>query len=154
MFIVKDAKLLHDFQACFGGVKGVGGNSVSILGKGSFRINLRSDNDSSDSIDMQDSIYVLTSPFNILSPKLLVSNLKKKNYKVEWFKHDNRRYALQYPASGDKQKLTILVDDRNMFTLCTQLGYDAFTCRPCNNAAVRNGFSGSTLIPDDASLPS
>ena len=37
--IVKDAKLLHDFQACSGGLKDVGGNHVSILGKGSCRIN-------------------------------------------------------------------------------------------------------------------
>ena len=54
--IVKDDKLLHGFQACSDGVKGVGGNPVSVLGKGSCRINLRSDNDSSDSIDIHDSV--------------------------------------------------------------------------------------------------
>ena len=32
--IVKDAKLLHNFQACSSSVKGVRGNPVSILGKG------------------------------------------------------------------------------------------------------------------------
>ena len=41
-----------------------------------------------------------------------------------------------------------------MFTLWTQFGYDAFTCRQYDDTAVWNGFSGSTLIPDDAPLPS
>ena len=80
--IVKDSKLLHNFQACSGGVKGVGGNPVSVLGKGSCRINLRADDDLSESIAMHDSVYVPTSPFNLLPPQLLVSNLKKSNYEV------------------------------------------------------------------------
>ena len=135
-------------------MKGVGGNPVSILGKVSCWVNLRADNDSSDSIEMHNDVYVPKSPFNILPPQLIFSNLKNNNYKVEWFKHDNRRYMLQYSGSGKEKKLTILIDDRNMFTLWMQFGYDAFTCRPCNNAAVWNDISGSTLIPDDASLPS
>ena len=61
---------------------------------------------------------------------------------------------LQYSASGDKKKLTIPIDNSNMFTIWTQFGYDAFTCRQHDNTAVWNGFSGSTLIPYDASLPS
>ena len=89
--IVKGAKLLHGFQACSGGVKGVGGNPVSILGKGSCRINLRADNDSSDSIDMHGAVYVPTSPFNLLPPQQFFSNLKKSNYEVEWFKNNDRR---------------------------------------------------------------
>ena len=152
--IVKDAKLLHGFQACSGGVKGVVGNHVSILGKVLCRVNLRADDDLSESIEMHDAVYMPTSPFNILFPQLLVSNLKKKNYKVEWFNHDDRRYVLQYSASGNEKKLTITIYDCNMFTLWTQFGYDSFTCRPCDNAAVWNGFSGSNLIPDDYSLPS
>ena len=77
-----DAKLLHNFQVCSGGVKGIGGNPVSILGKGSCRINLRSGDDLSDSIEMHDAVNVPTSPFNLLPPQLLVSNLKKSNYEV------------------------------------------------------------------------
>ena len=73
---------------------------------------------------------------------------------MEWFKHDDWRYVLQYSASGDKKKLAIPIDNWNMFTLWTQFGYDAFTCRQYDNTDVWNGFSGSTLIPDDAPLPS
>ena len=69
---------------------------------------------------MHDAVYAPTSPFKLLPPQLLVSNLKKSNYGVEWFKHDNRRYVLHYSASGDKKKLTIPVDNWNMFTLWTQ----------------------------------
>ena len=98
-------------------MKGVGVNPVSILGKGLCRVNLQADDDLSDSIEMHDAVYVPTPPFNILPPQLLVSNLKKKNYKVEWFKHDNCRYVLQYSSSGDKKKFTIPIDDRNMFSL-------------------------------------
>ena len=89
--IVKDAKLLHNFQACSGGVKGVGGNPVSIPGKVLCQINLQADDDTSDSIEMHDAVYVPTSPFNLLPTQLLVSNLKKSNYEVEWFKHNDRR---------------------------------------------------------------
>ena len=60
--IVKDAKLLHNFQACSGSVKGIGGNPVSILGKGSCRINFRSDDDLSVSIEMHDDVYVPRPP--------------------------------------------------------------------------------------------
>ena len=116
-------------------MKGYGVNPVSILGKGLCQVNLRADYDSADSIEMYDAVYVPTSPFNLLTPQLLVSNLKKTNYKVEWFKHDNRRYLLQYSASGDEKKFTIPIDDPNMFTLWTQFGHDVFTCRPCDNAA-------------------
>ena len=69
--IVKDAKLIQNLQSGSGGVKGVGGNSVSILGNGSFWVNLRADNDFSDSIDLHDAVYVPTSPFDILPPQLL-----------------------------------------------------------------------------------
>ena len=107
-----------------------------------------------DSIEMHDAVYVPTSTFIILPPQLLVSKMKNYNYEVGWFKHDEQRYVLQYYASGDKKKLTIPIDNCNMFTLWMQFGYDAFTCIPCNNSAVWNGFLGSTLIPDDAFLPS
>ena len=111
--IVKDSKLLHSFQACSGGVKGVGGNPVSILGKGSCQINLRADDNSSDSVEMHDAVHVSTSPFNLLPPQLLVLNLKKNNYGVQRFKQDDRRYVLQYYASGDKKKLTIPMNVRD-----------------------------------------
>ena len=70
--IVKDAKLLQYFQACSGGVKGVGGNHVSIIGNGSCWVNLRADGDLSDSVDIHDALYVSTSLFNILPPQLFV----------------------------------------------------------------------------------
>ena len=134
-------------------MKGVGVNPVSILGKGLYQVNLRADDDSSNAIDMHDAVYMPTSPFNLLPPQLLLFNWNNNNYKVEWFKHKNWRYVLQYSASGDKKELNIPKGNSNMFTLWTQFGYDAFNCRPCNNAAVWNDFLGSTLILDDASLP-
>ena len=114
---------------------------------------MQADDDLSDSIEIHDAVYVPTSPFNLLPPQLLVLDLKKSNCEMEWFKHNDRRYVLQYSASGDKNKLTIPIDNCNMFTLWTQFGYDAFTCRQYDNTAAWNGFSGSTLIPDDAPLP-
>ena len=77
--IVKDIKLLHNFQACSGGVKEVGGNSVSILGKRPCRVNFRANNDFSESIEMHDAVYVPKYPFNILPPQRIVSNLKNNN---------------------------------------------------------------------------
>ena len=121
-------------------MKGVGGNHVSILGKGSCRVNLRAENDLFDSFEMHNYVYVPTSPFNLLPHQLLVLNLKKNNYRVEWSKHDYRRYVLQYSAGGDEKKLTIPIDNINIFTLWTQFSYDAFTCITCDNTAVWNGF--------------
>ena len=80
-------------------------------------VNLRADDDSFDTIEMHDAVYMPMSPFNIIPPQLLVSNLNNINYKMEWFKHDYWGYVLQYSASGDKKKLTIPIDDRNMFSL-------------------------------------
>ena len=68
--------MFHDFKACSGGVKGVGGNPVSILGKRSCHITLQSDDGLSDSIKMKDKVYVRTSLLNLLPRQLLVETLK------------------------------------------------------------------------------
>ena len=74
-------------------MKGVGGNNVSVIGKRSCRVNMRANDDLSDSIEIHNAVYMSTSPFDILPSQLHVSNLNNNNYKVELFKHDNWCYV-------------------------------------------------------------
>ena len=66
---------------------------------------------------MQDAVYVPTSLFNLLPPQLLVAALKQHDYKVEWFKHYNLKYVLQYAVNEKNKMLKTPVDHRKMFTL-------------------------------------
>jgi hypothetical protein len=74
--ILNDAKLFHKFQARNGSVKGIGGDPVTLSGVGSIRLPLKSDNGSVDYVDVDDAVYVPTSPYNLVPPQVLIHKLK------------------------------------------------------------------------------
>ena len=78
--IVNDLKLLTNFKAVRGGVKGVGGTAVSIYGIGALSMSLQADDGSVNKISIEGAVYVPSSPFNLIPPQLLVSILKSHDY--------------------------------------------------------------------------
>ena len=70
--IVNNIKLLSNFKAIRGGVKGVVGTSVSIHVIGSLYLLLQSDAGAVDSVCIHDTVYVCSSPFNLLPPQILI----------------------------------------------------------------------------------
>ena len=95
--IVNNIKLLYTFKAIHSGVKGVGGTSVSVHGIGSLSLPLQSDAGVVDSVCIHDAVYVPSSPFNLLPPQILISQLKLQGYNVPHrFQHDESRYIMRY----------------------------------------------------------
>ena len=71
--IVNNIKLLSNFKAIRGGVKGVGGTSVSIHVIGSLSLPLQYDAGAVDYVCIHDAVYVPISPFDLLPPQILIS---------------------------------------------------------------------------------
>ena len=80
--IVNNIKLLYNFKAIRGGVKGVGGTSVSIRGIGYLSLPLQSGYGAVDYVCIQDAVYVPSSPFNLLPPQIPISHLKLQGNNV------------------------------------------------------------------------
>jgi hypothetical protein len=81
-FIVNDQSLFTTFKPCSGVVKGIGGNPLPLTGVGTVKLNLKS-----DTITIQDAVYLPTSPFNLLPPQLLLRQLKELQYKCNLATH-------------------------------------------------------------------
>ena len=87
-FIVNNVKLLNEFNPVRASVKGINGTSVAIQGNGKHKITLQSDDGHQETINV-DAVYVPSSPYNIISPQLLIHALKLKGYNVEPASHDD-----------------------------------------------------------------
>jgi hypothetical protein len=63
---------------------------------------------------------------------MLISKLCNNNFEVNWFKHNDTKYVLEYSSSTPskrpigKRTLTAPVDSRNMFSFWSTPGYQAF----------------------------
>ena len=80
--IFNNIKLLSNFKAIRGGVKGVGVTSVSIHGIGSLSLPLQSYAGAVNYFFIHDSVYLPSSPFNLLPPQILILQLKLQDYTV------------------------------------------------------------------------
>lgn len=153
-FIVRDVKLLDNFQAVRGDVKGIGGTPVSIQGVGNLRLALQSDDGLCDEVLVKGAVYVPTSPFNLIPPQLLVDVLEEHDYDVDWFKHNNKQYVMTYRPSHtlnqNKRTITVDIDGRDMFTLWTKTGFESFFCKACEYEPEWKSFAGAAhVIPDN-----
>jgi hypothetical protein len=74
-FIVNDATLFRSFNKQDGLVKGIGGKSVPLIGTGTIKLPLKSDDGAVNLITITDAVYIPTSPFNLVPPQLLLRKL-------------------------------------------------------------------------------
>ena len=152
-FIVNNARLLSNFVAIQGGVKGINGTSVSIIGQGTLSIHLPRPDGRQDTIQVE-AVLVPSSPFNLIPPHLLVAALKHSGFRVKYFKHDDKQYVINYYTRRDVQRtIRIPLDDRNLFTFHSAPGFQNF----CRQTSTVNkdwaAFPGAThIISDDLSL--
>ena len=76
--ISKNKTLLTNFIATEGKVKGVGENPTTVAGTATFNLSLQSDDGIHDSFSAKKTIYVPTSPYNIIPPQLLLQVMRGK----------------------------------------------------------------------------
>ena len=89
--IVNYPKLSSSLMASIGSLNGIGGNPVQIRGRGKLHISLLSDSGKDSYVtEMDNVVYVPSSPFNIIPPQTLIANLNiKENLVVDYANHDD-----------------------------------------------------------------
>jgi hypothetical protein len=154
--ILNDAKLFKDFQAKAGNIKGIGGSPVSLNGIGNTNLSLKSDDGSMDLINLKNAVYVPTSPFNLIPPQLLIAELKRADYNVDYAKHDELNYIFTYkskssPAEAPSRNLTVPIGDNKLFTMRSNDGYKSFFKQATSNYVPEwCMFAGAgDVIPED-----
>jgi hypothetical protein len=151
--IINNAKLFAKFTARNGRVKGIGGDPLQILGTGSVRIPLKSDDGKVDYVFFDDAVYVRTSPYNLLPPQILHLKMKAQGYDVDDSQHNESRYLFTYKqlTEADKPRsMTVPVGPNLLFTLRSNEGYLSIFGRAEHFEPDRTAFAGSShVIPDD-----
>jgi hypothetical protein len=98
-------------------VKGIGGSPVSLQGTGSVDLPLKADDGSIAKITIRNAVYVPASPFNLILPQLLIAELKRANYDVDYAKHDEFEYIFTYKAaSAPPNAIVVTVLESSWFT--------------------------------------
>ena len=147
-FIVNNIKLLNQFNYAQASVKGINGTSVAIQGNGEHTIVLQSDDGHRDTINVK-AVYVPSSPYNIISPQLLIHALKSQGYEVKPASHDDAHYSLSYSKNGSPlRKLTVKSNQNDLFLLRTAEGYKRFSKYACCYGEEWCAFA-SHVIPDE-----
>lgn len=156
-FIVNDATLFRTFEKQNGHVKGIGGKTVPLIGTGTIRLPLKSDDGAIDSILIKDAVYIPTSPFNLVPPQLLLRKLKEAGYHCDCAQHDDQKYTFRYQSMDDpnapKKQLTIRIGPNDLFSTRSDEGYTAFFRRAASYDPEWSLFAGSANVipPDDDS---
>jgi hypothetical protein len=95
------------------------------------------------------------SPFNLIPPQLLIAELKRANYVVDYAKHDESEYIFTYKvasASTDatRRHLTVPIGNNNLFTMRSSEGYASFFKKAPSFDSNWCMFAGAAnKIPDD-----
>ena len=76
--IVNDAKLLTNMCIIYDKIKDVEGHCIRIKCAGYLTLALKSDKGNVDIIRNLDAVYVPRSPYNLLPPQLIISQMKRK----------------------------------------------------------------------------
>jgi hypothetical protein len=151
--ILNDAKLFKEFQPSTGSVKGIEGDPVTLGGVGSPRLPLKSDNGKVDYVDVDDAVYVPTSPYNSVPPQIIINKLKKQGYYVQCSEHDDHKYMFRYnPLSDAKTERTITVPIRrnHLFTMRLNEGYTSFFQQASHFDPEWGLFAGAAhVIPEE-----
>jgi hypothetical protein len=154
-FIVNNATLFRSFNKQDGLVKGIGGKSVPLIGTGTIKLPLKSEDGAINSITIKDAVYIPTSPFNLVPPQLLLRKLTEAGYKCACAKHDDKRYVFHYQSATSKnpvkRQLTIRIGPNDLFATRSIEGYTSFFQRASHFNSDWENFAGAANIipPDD-----
>jgi hypothetical protein len=151
--IINNVKLFKHFKSRKGNVKGIGGAPVKLFGGGTVRISLKADDGTVlTDVDIDDAVYVPTSPFNLIPPQILISKMRHDGHYDNYAKHDDREYVFSYGATVQSKlkTLTVHIGVNKLFTMRTNEGYNSFFLQSQEFDPEWSEFAGvSHVIPDD-----
>jgi hypothetical protein len=150
--IINNAKLFKHFKSRKGNVKGIGGAPVKLCGGGTVNISLKVDDGTITDVSIDDAVYVPTSPFNLISPQILISKMRHDGHYVKYAKHDDCKYIFSYGAAVQSKlkTLTVPIGVNTLFTMRTNEGYNSFFRQSQEFDPEWSDFAGAShVIPDD-----
>ena len=147
-FIVNDSALLQDFSPERGHVKGVNGSPTSFAGAGLLNLRLKSDCGSKIQVTVK-GVYVPKCPYNLLSPQLLISELKRQGMSAEC-RYDDRSHTITFDDSNGTKRITSLMKSNRLFSIRANEGYRSFFCHAVGVDPQWCSFAGSLhVVPTD-----
>ena len=108
-------------------IKGIGGVATTIKGIESITIYLESVDGRPDSVTIYDDGYVLSTPYNLLPPHLLIARMKVYGYILHHSFHDDVKcifnYRLPVESSTNMRHLTVSIGSNKLFRFSTKWFY-------------------------------
>ena len=78
-------------------------------------------------------VYVASCPYNLFPPQLLIKEMKRKNFKIKHFKHDDTEYVFEYIHANDKfakqKTIRCPIRENRLLKLRTKDGFSKFLKR-------------------------
>lgn len=151
---MNDSALLRNFKPHRGIVKGVNGRATSFAGSGRLTLCLRSYCGGGAQVVVK-GVYVPNCLYNLLSPQLLVSELKHQGMSAQC-QYNNERHTIAFTDDGGPKLITSFAKPNNLFSIRVNEGFQSFFCHAVNIEPKWCSFAGALhVIPsnDDNSVP-
>ena len=126
---------------------------------GTLSLPLTSDDGNIDIISGLNTVYVQSSPYNLIPSKIPIKQMKIKCFAIDRFNHDDKNYTFVYsspslPINTPPRSITVPLGSNQLFTHRTSEGYSNFMSRAPKYFDLFKHFAGAShFIPeDDASI--
>ena len=155
--IVNDDNYITDLVPTRNKIKGIGVDSMGTAGTGKLCLPLKSDKGIVIIIPDIDAVYVPSSPYNLIPPQILITQMMQQGFDIENFHHDQLKYVLNYikPEGKSSHIITTPISKNHLFHLRTNEGYTHFMSRVAHYLPYFLTFAGAAhIIEDDDSSQS
>ena len=124
ILIVNDKTLLTDFIATKSKFKGVRSNPTTVGGTRTFNLYLQFNNGIHDRISAKKAIYVPTSPYNMITPQLILQFMRDKGCVAHMSQVGECEFLLHYFQQTEVKfrTLAILISSNGLFLFRTSQG--------------------------------
>jgi len=147
-FIVNDRRLLEGYAPIAGKVKGVNGKGTDFTGIGNLRLTLKSDCGSQVRLTVK-GVVVPHCPYNLLSPQLLVREMKRQGLSANC-SYDDVTHSIHFVKADKPHVITSFAKSNQLFSVWSNEGYRSFFGHAVTTDPKWCSFAGALhIIPDD-----
>lgn len=147
-FIVKEAGMLKNYTPTIGKVKGVNGTPTVFTGTGLLPMRIKTDCGSTIELEVA-GVCIPSCPYNLMSPQLLVAELKKQGISVEC-RYDDETHRIELLIGNQRKTITSFAKPNRLFSIRVNEGYNSFFCHAVGTDPTWCSFAGALhVIPND-----